>query len=134
MPVVDASVCVALFKADEPGHAASRSWIEQARRANEVIAAPVIVLAELAAALSRGMSDPELAASAVAFVREEPIFQLHPVSEGMAARAAAIASRQRIRGCDSVYVALAERLGTTLVTFDGQQLERGGAVVPVQAP
>ena len=72
MPVVDASVCVALFKAD--------------------------------------------------------------VTEALAVRAAEIAAGQKIRGCDSIYVALAEQLEMELVTFDGQQLERAAAVVVTRTP
>jgi predicted nucleic acid-binding protein len=39
-----------------------------------------------------------------------------------------------IRGCDAIYVALAEDLGTELVTLDRQQRERGSAIVPTREP
>jgi predicted nucleic acid-binding protein len=52
----------------------------------------------------------------------------------MAERAAGIAVEHGIRGCDAVYVALAEQFGDVLVTLDRQQLERGAAVAPVREP
>jgi predicted nucleic acid-binding protein len=62
------------------------------------------------------------------------VIELIPVTLAVAERAALIAAEHRIRGCDAVYVALAEQLSDALVTLDRQQLERGAAVVPVRAP
>jgi predicted nucleic acid-binding protein len=134
MPVVDASVCVALFKADEPGHAPSLSWLEEAGKGDEPIVSPIILLAEVASALGRGLGETGLASQAVNFLRTTPLFELFPVTEALAVRAAEIAADQRIRGCDSIYVALAEQLEMELVTFDGQQLERGAAVIVTRTP
>jgi predicted nucleic acid-binding protein len=52
----------------------------------------------------------------------------------LAQRAAAIAADHQIRSCDAIYVALAQQLGTELVTLDQQQLERGVAVVTTRIP
>jgi predicted nucleic acid-binding protein len=62
------------------------------------------------------------------------VIQLIPVTLALAERAALIAAEHRIRGCDAVYVVLAEQLSDALVTLDPQQLERGAAVVTVRAP
>jgi predicted nucleic acid-binding protein len=51
------------------------------------------------------------------------------LSVSLATKAAQIASECRVRGCDAVYLALAEQLSESLVTLDKQQHERGGAVV-----
>jgi len=56
------------------------------------------------------------------------------VTAGLAERAATIAADDQIRGCDAIYVALAEQLDDHLVTLDQQQLERGAAVVTVYKP
>jgi predicted nucleic acid-binding protein len=135
MPVVDASVCVALFKADEPGHEASRLWLARAgEKEDDPVVSPVILLAEVASGLGRGLGDEELARQAVALLRTKRLVELFPVTEALAARAAEIAAEQRIRGCDSIYVALARQLGIALVTLDKHQLERGAAVVEVMRP
>ena len=134
MPVVDASVCVALFKSDEPGHEASRRWLDVAIEDEEPIVSPVILLAEVASSLGRGLGDAGLAQQVVALLRSKRLVQLFPATEALAARAAEIASEQRIRGCDSIYVALAKQLQMELITFDQQQLDRGATVVVTRRP
>ena len=134
MPVVDASVCVALFNVDEPGHPASRRWLAKRQREAEPIVSPVILLAEVAAALSRGLGDADLARQAVRLLRGRRLFELFPVTEALAAQAAEIAAEHKVRGCDAIYVALARQLEMELVTQDRQQLERGAAVVVTRTP
>jgi predicted nucleic acid-binding protein len=134
MPVIDASVYVALVNAQESDHGSSWAWFEQAKIAQESVVAPVILLAEVAAALSRGIGDPSLAHRVVGQLLRSSVVELTPVTGVLAKRAAAIAADHRIRGCDAVYVALAERLNDHLVTLDQQQLERGAVVVTVRKP
>src|SRR4051794_23934055 len=127
MPVVDASVCAALFNAQGPGHEASRRWLQESGEGEEPIVSPVILLAEVAAALGRGLGQEELAREAVALLRMKSVVELFPVTEAFAARAAEIAAKHKIRGCDAIYVTLARQLQMELVTLDRQQLERGAA-------
>jgi len=134
MPVVDASVCVALFNTEDPGHAASRRWLAESQGEDEPIVAPVILLAEVAAALGRGLGDAALAQEAVRLLRGRHLVELFPVTEALAARAAEIAAEEKIRGCDALYVALARQLEMELVTEDRQQLERGAAVIATRRP
>ena len=134
MAVIDASVYVALVNAHEKEHASSWAWFEQARAAGESFVAPVILLAEVAAALSRGMGDPTLAHRVVQQLAHAEVVELIPITMAMAEQAAEIAAEHRIRGCDALYVALADQLSDTLVTLDRQQLERGAALVTIRAP
>jgi predicted nucleic acid-binding protein len=134
MAVIDASVYIALVNAHEIEHASSWTWFEQAMRAEEPVVAPVILLAEVAAALSRGMGDPALAHRVAQQLARSEAIELIQITMAMAERAAEIAAEHRIRGCDAVYVALADQLSETLVTLDRQQLERGAALVTVRAP
>ena len=134
MAVIDASVYVALINAHEREHGSSWTWFEQAKAAQEVVVAPVVLLAEVAAALSRGVGDPVLVHQVVQQLMRSSLIELTPVTKTLAGRAAAIAADHRVRGCDAIYVALAEQRGDQLVTLDRQQLERGGAVVAVRQP
>jgi predicted nucleic acid-binding protein len=134
MPVVDASVWSALFIPDDAGHEASRRWITEAEELEEPIASPVILLAEVASALGRSLDEEDLAREAVAFLRTNPLVELFHVTESLAARAAEIASEQKLRGCDAIYVALAKHLQMELVTLDRQQLERGAGVITTRKP
>lgn len=134
MAVIDASVYIALMNAHESHYASSWAWFQQTQWAGETISAPVILLAELAAGLSRGLGQPALANQAVQQLLQAQLIDLVPISSTLAERAAAIAAAYQIRGCDAIYVALAEQLGDELVTLDQQQLERGAAVVTARRP
>jgi len=134
MAVIDASVYVVLVNAHEREHGSSWAWFEQVKAAQEAVVAPVVLLAEVAAALSRGVGDPVLTHRVVQQLLHSSLIELTPVTKALAGRAAAIAVDHRVRGCDAIYVALAEQRGDQLVTLDRQQLERGSAVVAVRQP
>ena len=134
MPVIDASVYVAIVNTDDVHHHASRQWIEATLRAGETIQAPVIILGEVAAAISRGVKDQRLAIKTVERLERSSIIQLAPISLSLAKSAARIAAEQRIRGCDAIYVALAAKVGEPLVTWDRQQKERGASLTTTLTP
>ena len=134
MAVIDASVYLALVNAHEPAHAQSWRWLQQAQQDGERIVAPVILLAEVGAAVSRGQNDPTLAHQVRQQLAQSSLIQLEEVSRDLAIRSAEIAIDYRIRGCDAVYVALAEQLSDYLITLDQQQLSRGQAVVATRQP
>jgi predicted nucleic acid-binding protein len=134
MTVIDASVYVALINVHERDYAACWAWFQREQARQHSISAPVILLSEVAAALSRGMGDPVLAHRVVQHLLHTRLVELVPVSLALAQQAATIAADHRIRGSDAIYVALAEHLGADLVTLDQQQLERGSAVITARRP
>ena len=134
MPVIDASVYVALMNAHETDHANSWAWFQKAQAAGDPILAPVILLAEVASAISRGIGDPALAHQIVEQLRHSMVIELVPVIPSLAERAAAIAADYQVRGCDAVYLALAEQMDDYLVTLDRQQLEREAEAVTTLKP
>lgn len=134
MPVVDASVIVSVVNPDEPYHNQCRAWLSTVLLSGEQIYAPAIILAEVGAALSRGKHDQGLAQRAISLLSQETLIQLQPLSVEFSRRTAVIAIEHQIRGCDAVYVALAEQLAAELVTLDNQQLERGGVIVVTKRP
>lgn len=134
MAIIHASVTVALINAHEREYASSWTWLEQTRVADEQIFAPVIMLSEVASALSRGVGDSALAHRAVQQLARSKLIELVPVTLVLAERAAAIVADHCMCGCDAVYVALADLLSEPLITLDRQQLERGAAVVIVRTP
>jgi predicted nucleic acid-binding protein len=134
MTVMDASVYIALINARESNHTTAWAWFQQAQAAGESLAAPAILLPEIAAGLSRGLGNPTLAHQVVRQLWQAQLIDIVPVTPTLAERAAAIAADYQIRGCDAIYVALAEQLGAELVTLDQQQLERGAAVVTTRKP
>jgi predicted nucleic acid-binding protein len=134
MTVIDASVYVSLLKSEDPAYTDSWNWLQSAVEKGIEIFAPAIILAEVAAALSRGVGDTQLAVRAVIELTNSEIVRLKPVSIELGVRAAEIAAEYKVRGCDAVYLAMAEAAGEPLVTLDRQQFERGAAVVKVIRP
>jgi len=104
------------------------------RGGGEIAYAPIIVLAEVAGGISRGTGQPGLARRLIGLLRRVPNFVFVPVEETLGQQAAEIAAGRQIRGCDSVYVALAGQLGATLITLDGEQRQRAPASVIAQTP
>lgn len=136
MPVVDASVWVSRFVRTDIAHERSKRWFSDAAEKQLTLYAPAIVLPEVAAAIARtieGTRGDELAGEALAVLRASGV-KIIEVSVALGAKAAQIASQCRVRGCDAVYLALAEQLSETLVTLDNQQRERGAAVAQTLKP
>jgi predicted nucleic acid-binding protein len=134
MYVIDASVYVADIRPSEPHHSEARAFLDHVRGGGEIAYAPIIVLAEVAGGISRGTGQPGLARRLIGLLRRVPNFVFVPVEETLGQQAAEIAAGRQIRGCDSVYVALAGQLGATLITLDGEQRQRAPASVIAQTP
>ena len=134
MPVIDASVYVALLRPEETAHERCWTWFQTAVRAENGIVAPVILIPEVTAALGRGTGDRAIAQRAIEQLTARRIIQMFPVTRTMAEEAARVAADYRIRGCDAVYVALALQLEDSLVTLDTEQRERAAAVITTCAP
>lgn len=134
MPVVDASVYIATINSHELAHTRAQTWFSQALSRGDQLFAPSILMAEVTSALSRGVGDLQLAHQVLQQLMTFQDVALEPVTIVLGERAAEIAADHRIRGCDAVYVALAEQLGDYLITLDQEQLQRGAAVITTQQP
>ena len=134
MAVIDASVYVALINVHERDHVACWAWFQREQAQQHPMSAPIILLPEIAAALSRGLGDPMLAHRVVQHLLHTGLVELVPIGSALAQQAAAIAADHHIRGSNAVYVALAEHLDTELITLNQQQLERGRAIVRTRRP
>ena len=134
MYVIDASVLVADIRPSEPHHEAAHAFLQGVRDRGCPVYLPAIVLPEIAAAISRGTGDSVLARRFVALIQRIPHFEIVSVDEALGHLAAALAARHAVRGCDAVYVALAEARGARLITLDHQQRERVPGGIPAQSP
>ena len=134
MYVIDASVLVADVRPQEPSHADARALLQQIAASGWTVYLPTIVLAEVAAAVSRATRQPTLARRLVAALQSVPCFQFVPVDDPPSRLAAHIAADRRIRRCDSVYVALARQEAATLITLDQHQLARVPSDVIARTP
>lgn len=131
MAVVDASVIISAILSDDPHHETSKEWLISLAGSGRYFSSPAILLSEVAAPLSQAYHLPEVAKEVIQTLTTAPFIKIIPISIPLANRAATIAAEYQIRGCDSIYVALAEALDEKLITLDKQQRGRAKSVVEI---
>ncbi len=134
MPVIDASVYVSLANEADRHHDLCIAWLEASLRRADALAAPNLLLIEVAAAIRRLTGSTELAQRVLAELREHEWLELLPLTAARGQAAAHLAAAIGVRGADATYIALAAELDETLITLDRQQLERGKSVIRVTKP
>ena len=134
MFVIDASVYVSRVQRQEAHHLASVRLLETVAACGVPVVCPEILVPEVAAALARGVDNTEMAWRAAAHLRTLPGHRLVGVDRALSDLAGRLAAECRLRGCDAIYAALAQREGARLITWDEQQRERAAAVVETLTP
>ena len=132
--VLDASVLIAAVLPNEPFHPDANALMRRLTDVGACLYVPTIAFAEIAAAIARGAGDEQLALAVVAQYATRADLHQIGVDVALGVLATETAARQRIRGCDAVYVALAHTEQAILVTLDGQQRERAPAGITVRTP
>jgi predicted nucleic acid-binding protein len=131
---VDASVFVNAFNPHEQGHAESLAIVSAIQERGDPIIVPTLLLPEIAAAIARASDDSTGAIEYATATAGLAHLTLVSLSSAMARQAAELAVAHGLRGADAVYVAVARRYGTTLVSRDDEQRTRGSAVVTCRTP
>jgi len=83
MYVIDASVHVADARLREPHHAEARELLARIAAEGQAVCLPTIVIAEVAAAISRGTGQPILARRLTATLLRVPHFQFVSVDDAL---------------------------------------------------
>ncbi|HET9766810.1 MAG TPA: type II toxin-antitoxin system VapC family toxin [Thermoanaerobaculia bacterium] len=123
--VVDASVVLRWFVAQEPGAAEAAHWLEKFAEDADLLVAPDLLRFELLGALARLQLGRSMDWATKAFSRFERLgLRLLPTDEQIAQRALQLSRELRIAGWDAVYLAHAESLNTSWVTGDERILRR----------
>jgi predicted nucleic acid-binding protein len=131
---VDASVFLNAFNPYEAGYEESHRLLARLQEQSVPIIVPTLLLPEVAAAVSRGREDEDLAREFAAAVSRLPHLTMIPLDETLAHQAADVAAQYRLRGSDAVYAAVALRFGSTLVTLDQEQRKRVSDVLTARYP
>jgi predicted nucleic acid-binding protein len=131
---VDASVFVNAFNPHEDGHADSLAILTAIHDGGDPIIVPTLAIAEIASAVARASDDAEGAQHYANAIAALPHLTLIPLTATAARLAAQLAAEHRLRGADAVYVSIARRYGTTLLSRDREQRSRAAAVVECQSP
>src|SRR5262245_6939765 len=131
---IDASVFVNAFNPHEDGHDGSLAFLATIHRQSDPVIVPSLLLVEVASAVARATNDSEGALAYAESIAALPYLSVIPLTSALARQAASLAAAHRLRGADAVYVAVARRYGTTIVSRDRDQRARGGAVVTCRTP
>jgi predicted nucleic acid-binding protein len=131
--VLDASIWVSRLVSQDDFQPVVRSWMEEQRQAGVQFISPTLLLAEVGGAISRRTGDPALARQAILQLENLPGLRLVEMDNELIHEAASLAAELAMRGADSIYVAVASRLGLPLVTFDADQRQRAHRKIPIQS-
>jgi predicted nucleic acid-binding protein len=131
---IDASVFVNAFNLHESGHAASRQLLEAIQERADPVLVPALLIPEVASAVARATGDTAGAVEYATAMADLPSLTVIPLTMPTARHAASLAATHRLRGADAIYLAVAQRYGTTLVSRDAEQRSRGAAMAPCQTP
>lgn len=134
MYTIDASVWVNAFDQRESGHAISRQLLNNLRDRDVPIFVPNLLLIEVAGAISRTRGNPTQAEAFAESLSHLPHVTVLTLDPTMTERAMVLASQNGLRGADAVYGAVAEQVGTTLITLDNEQLNRLSGTIPTLTP
>jgi predicted nucleic acid-binding protein len=127
-------VFINAFNPHEEGHAESLAILGAITEGGDPIVVPTLLLPEIASAAARASDDGTGALQYAAATAGLPHLTLVSLTPTTARQAAELAASHRLRGADAVYVAVARRYGTTLVSRDEEQRSRGSAVVTCHTP
>jgi predicted nucleic acid-binding protein len=131
---VDASVFVNAFNPHEEGHVQSLQILSAIQERGDPVIVPTLLVPEIASAVARATNDTAGALQYAVATAALPHLTLVSLTAAVAREAADLAATHRLRGADAVYVAVARRYGTTIVSRDDEQRMRGAAVVTCQTP
>ncbi len=132
--VVDASVWVGRLVPQDAHHEASRRWFEAFTARGGRLVAPVLLLPEIAGAISRRTGAPDLARQAVQQLQRMRSLRLVALDRRLGQAASQLAADLGLRGADATYVAIADQLKIPLLTWDNEHVEKAGKRITVQMP
>jgi len=131
---IDASVFLNGFIPAETGHEVTRNLLARLQELATPIVVPTLVLPEVAATISRVQGKSELARAFTTALQQRPHITFVAVDTMLAHQAAEIAARQRMRGSDAVYAAVAVRFASRLISLDNEQRLRLRGILACLTP
>jgi predicted nucleic acid-binding protein len=122
------------FNPHEEGHVQSLQILSAIQARGNPVIVPTLLVPEIASVVARATNDSAGALQYAVATAALPHLTLVSLTAAVAREAAGLAATHRLRGADAIYVAVARRYGTTIVSRDDEQRMRGAAVVTCQTP
>src|SRR4051794_38909304 len=101
MIVVDAGIFVSALWPRDPNHQASRARLLEIELSGELLAAPTLILPEVAGALIRRTQRPRVGAHGRQMLLKNPRLKLVTIGTNLAQHAADLAILLQLRGADA---------------------------------
>ena len=118
MYTLDANIFARDIDPTEPFYEVCPALLDTLDKRHIPIIVPNLLLAEVAAAISRTRRDPMRARLITEAIEAFEHIQLVPLDSALAHEAAELVADRALRGADAVYVAVARRYSCTLVSLD----------------
>lgn len=122
--VVDANVWISALFPAETHYPISRAWVDDWLDGGNGFACPLSFLVEIGCVIGRQPHRTAFAVATVADIIDDASFNLLPIDQALAERAADVGIAAGLRGADALYVAVAQLLDVPLVTWDNELLTR----------
>jgi predicted nucleic acid-binding protein len=132
--VIDASVLVSWIVSNDANHDDSHFWMKRYRAIGGLLIAPAFAMIEVAAAIARQSRQPALAKAATKDLYLVRTLRIVPLDTILVRSAVDVASDLQLRAGDATYVAVAYNLKIPLVSWDKEQLQRGGNLITTYTP
>ena len=132
--IIDASVWVAGVLGEDAHHEVGLAFMRRFVQERRIANVPVLVWAEIAGAVARRTANADRGLKVARFVAAQTWVRGVAVDASLASESMRLAAELRLRGADSVYVALATTLREPLVTLDKEMLERARDAAEVLTP
>ena len=132
--IVDASIWVSRLVSIDAHHSFGLTWLQNFVISGGPCVAPVLLLAEVAGAISLQTGQAPLGQAALKLLLCMPALRIVSADRRLGPSAAQLAADLGQRGADAVYIALAQQLKVPLITGDQGQIDRTDSVITVQQP
>ncbi len=130
--VIDASVWVSAADGSDGLSEVSRRFLSLVVQLEVPIALPDYAELEVACAMARRLRDAEQGRHLAGRMLESPLVTTHASNRAMLRKAVEVGTRRFLRSGDALYAALAEELECEVVAWDGELVERAGALTPAE--
>ena len=134
MYTLDANIYARAIDPNDPNYDACHALLERLKQGDVRVVVPTLLLAELAASISRVRRDPMRARITVDALQALPCITFIDLDRALGQEAAEIAADRAVKEADAVYIAVARRHSSTLVTLDHEQATRAAPIVTVMTP
>jgi predicted nucleic acid-binding protein len=131
---IDTSVFISALSETEEAHEVSRAFFQALVGRPVIVIVPTLIYPEISGAVCRLSQNSVLAIDSLRILDLLPNLNIIPLDEHLARKAVVAACEGGMKGSDAVFVAVAERFDSVLVSLDTQQRLRSPSTTRALTP